>query len=369
MISKACLVGTYQRKLEELARCPGVELTVVVPPTWRDARGELRLERAHVTGYQLVVEPIALNGYYHSHFYPRLARRFAQARPEIVHIDEEPYSLVTLQALRLARRAGARALFFSWQNLRKTYPPPFSWIEGYTLRHADYCIAGNQAAADVWRGKGYRGPLAVIPQFGVDPELFSPPPGGRPPGRGLVIGYAGRLAEEKGVDLLLRALAAAQLPGAWQFNLAGSGPQRAALGRLAGQLGLAEHVNFDPWLPSGQMPAFFRALDVLVLPSRTRSNWKEQFGRVLIEAMACGAVVIGSDSGEIPNVIGDAGLIFPEDDVDVLASHLYRVMCDDAQRAELGRRARARVLAHYTQEQIAQQTYAVYQTLVAAPGK
>jgi glycosyltransferase involved in cell wall biosynthesis len=366
MISKACLVGTYQRKLEELARCPGVELTVVVPPSWRDARGELRLERAHVTGYELVVERIVFNGQHHLHFYPGLARRVTRLRPEVIHADEEPYSLVTFQALQLAGRAGARGVFFSWQNICKNYPPPFSWIERTNLGRADYCIAGNQAAAAVWRAKGFRGPIAVVPQFGVDPELFSPPPprgpGSRPPGRGLVIGYAGRLTEEKGVDLLLRA--AARLPGEWRLAIAGSGPQRAALEQLAAELGIAGQVSFDAWLPSAQMPAFFRQLDVLVLPSRTRPGWKEQFGRVLVEAMACEAVAVGADSGEIPRVIGDAGLVFPEDDADALAADLVRLMRDDALRAELGRRGRARVLAHFTQEQIARRTYAVYQALV-----
>jgi len=106
-------------------------------------------------------------------------------------------------------------------------------------------------------------------------------------------------------------------------------------------------------------------LDALVLPSRTRPNWKEQFGRVLVEAMACGVPVIGSDSGEIPHVIGDAGLIFPEEQVEILRAHLARLLGDPGLRADLAQRGRERVLARFTQAQVASQTYQVYQTIFA----
>ena len=360
MVSKACLVGAYQKKLEELARLPGVELTVVVPPYWRDERGVVELERQYTAGYELVVEPLACNGHFHLHFFPGLGRQMRRVRPDLVHIDEEPYNLATAHALYLARRAGAKALFFSWQNIARRYPPPFSTLERYVLRRADYGLVGNREAVQVWRAKGYAGELAVIPQFGVDPEIFRPEP--RSAGRGFIVGYVGRLVAEKGVDLLLEALAG--LEGVWRAYILGSGPQREALRTQAQRLGLSDRVSFDDWLPSTQMPAYYSQLDVLVVPSRTRPNWKEQFGRVLVEAMACGVAVIGSDSGEIPNVIADAGLIFPEGQVKALRSGLAQLLRDPDLRAELARRGRERVLAHYTQAQIAAQTYQVYRQVL-----
>ena len=174
MISKACIVGAYQKKLEELARFDDVELTVIVPPYWRDERGMMPLERLYTEGYQFIVEPMWLNGHFHLHFYPGLGKHVRRLQPDIVHIDEEPYNLATFQAMRLAKRTGAKALFFTWQNLKRTYPLPFSLIEGYNLKKADYAIAGNQEAVEVWRGKGYKGPIKVIPQFGVDPEIYAP---------------------------------------------------------------------------------------------------------------------------------------------------------------------------------------------------
>ena len=362
MISKACLVGVYQRKLEEIARFPDVELMVAVPPSWDDGSREVRLERAHTEGYELVVEPLALNGRFHLHFYPRLNRRLRAFAPDVVHIDEEPYNFATFHALRLARRIDARALWFTWQNLNRRYPLPFRMLERYNLHHADYAIAGSEGAEAVWREKGYTGPMTVIPQFGVAPDMFVPRSDRRDPARGFVIGYVGRLVPEKGVDLLLEAVS--DLAGIWRLHIVGKGPQQSSLESMARRLGVGDRVTFEGALPSLRMPAFYRELDALVLPSRSQPNWVEQFGRVLIEAMACGVPVIGSDCGEIPHVIGEAGLIFPEGETLALRECLTRLMREPGLWAELSRRGRERVLEHFTQAEIAARTVAVYRELV-----
>jgi glycosyltransferase involved in cell wall biosynthesis len=366
MVSKACVVGTYQTKLEALARLPDMELTVVVPPSWRDERGELRLERLHVAGYDLLETPIAFNGHFHLHFYPRLGELMRRCRPQIVHADEEPYNLATFQATWLARRLGARTLFFTWQNLGRRYPPPFRWLEAYNLLHADYALAGNQEAEAVLRAKGYAGPVTVVPQFGVDPAAFAPAKAPRPgaDAASFAIGYVGRLVEEKGVDTLLRAASGLDAHGDWRLQVIGGGPLKDRLRRLASELGIAGRTRFEGQVASTDMPARLRALDVLVLPSRTRPNWKEQFGRALVEAMACGVPVIGSDSGEIPQVIGDAGLIFPEGNVEALRAELARLMADASLRVVLAVRGRARVLTRYTQARVAEATYAVYRHML-----
>lgn len=362
MLSKACIVGTYQRKLEEMVACaPEMTLLVAVPSSWKNGGGVTRLELAHTRGYRLEVLPLAFNGQFHLHFYPTLGELIREFRPDIVHIDEEPYNLATYLANRLARRNGATTLWFSWQNLLHRYPPPFAWIERYNLRHVDYAIAGSAAAAEVWRRKGYAGPLAVIPQFGVDPDIFLPP--AVPHAATPHIAYAGRLVPEKGVDLLLEALSG--LTGDWRATILGNGPEEGRLQALARDHNLTERVAFRPPVPSVDMPAFYRDLDILALPSRTQENWTEQFGRVLIEAMTCGVAVVGSAAGEIPHVIGDAGIIVPENDVTALRAALARLIADPVLRHELGRRGRARVLAQFTQQRVAQETVRVYEEMLA----
>lgn len=360
MLSKACIVGAYQTKLEEIAKRPDIQLTVIVPPFWRDERGVISLERAHTNGYSLLVAPMRFNGHFHFHYYPTFPALLEQIRPDIVHIDEEPYNLATFLAMRAARRVKAKTLFFTWQNILRRYPPPFAWMEANVLRHIDYAIAGNADAVDVLRAKNYRGKASVIPQFGVDAAHFAPAPQNASPI--FRIGYAGRLVEEKGIDVLLDAVA--KLNGEWTLTLLGSGPHKTNLQTRAHQLGIATRVHFNSPIPSTQMPTFFQSLDVLVLPSHARAHWKEQFGRVLIEAMACEIPVIGSTCGEIPNVIGDAGLIFPEDDGATLSEHLTLLQNDSARRIELGKRGRARVLAQFTQARIAEATSHVYRAML-----
>ncbi len=381
LLSKACVVGAYQRKLEEIARHPDVQLTVVVPPEWRDERGTLRLERTYLDGYDLRVEPIAFNGHFHLHYYPGLGRLMRTVQPDVVHIEEEPYNLATFLAMRQARRIGARTVVFSWQNLNRRYPPPFSLIEAYVLRHTDILLVGNSEGQAVWRAKGYRGSIEIIPQFGVDPDIFTPlnrpvrqskpsvllRRSARRPSRGeMVIGYIGRLVPEKGVDVLLEAVY--QLRGPWELRILGSGPDEERLVKMAQWLGIAPRVTFDRPIPSMQLPHYYSGLDVLVLPSRTQANWKEQFGRVLIEAMACQVVVVGARSGAIPEVIGDAGLTFKEGDPLDLRVQLQKLLDDTLLREELASRGRQRVLEHFTQASIAARTVAVYRRLIS-PGQ
>jgi glycosyltransferase involved in cell wall biosynthesis len=93
-------------------------------------------------------------------------------------------------------------------------------------------------------------------------------------------------------------------------------------------------------------------MDVLVLPSRTMPTWKEQFGRVLIEAMACGVPVIGSDSGEIPTTIGEAGMVFSEGDADGLAAQIARLYNDPVLRMGLGEKARKRAAENFSTSKV-----------------
>jgi glycosyltransferase involved in cell wall biosynthesis len=377
MLSKACIVGAYQKKLEEMAAIDGVDLTVVVPPSWDDPSGMIRLEKLHTTGYELIVTDILFNGNFHLHFYPKLRRIVRQAQPDVFHIDEEPYNLATFQAMRLAQSVSARTVVFTWQNLFRWYPPPFGLMERYVLNQADALLVGNSEAAQVWRRKAYQGPIHLIPQFGVDPAIYYRRQRGARRGKisifkqrlsrqpsqpALVIGYAGRLVEEKGLEILL--LAASKLVGPWSMQILGDGPDRRRLEQMAQWLGISPRVTFDHKLPSSHMPHYFSGLDVFVLPSLSRPNWKEQFGRVLIEAMACDVITIGARSGAIPEVIGDAGLLFAEGSVEELQAHLQRLIDDVSLREALRKEGRRRVTERYTQAAIAKNTVEVYRQIL-----
>jgi glycosyltransferase involved in cell wall biosynthesis len=373
LLSKALVSAPYQKKCEELAKLPGVELTVAVPESWREPRvGTLPLDARFTSGYQLMALPIALNGNHHVHWYPTLSRLVRRLQPQIFHIDEESFNLATFQAMRLGVEVSARCCFYNYANIDRYYPPPFSLFERYNFRHACHGFAANRDAETILRRHGYTGPLSIIPQFGVDQELYSPsPPSPLSPSsedRGLqsaqptwIIGYIGRLVPEKGIFDLIRAVKS--LPQYIQLRLIGDGSQRDEILTLIAQLGLQTRVELHPWV--SDVAQELRMLDVLVLPSRTTPTWKEQFGRIMIEAMSCGIPVIGSSSGEIPHVVGDAGLIFREGDCADLATKLHMLMENPKLQAELAERGHARVLQHYTQAAIAQRYYKIYQSMLS----
>ncbi len=361
IVSKILVVAAYRRKLDEIAAQADIDqLVVVTAPAWQESGGR-RLAFEDIAnetrGYDLRVEPILFNGSYHLFVWPRLARVMREVKPDLVHIDEEPYNLATAHGTWLARRSGTRSLFFTWQNLLRRYPPPFSLFERYAFKNSAYAIAGSKEALHVLHKKGYCGPGAVIPQFGVDPNLFSP---GTPPSnaRAPVIGFIARLVEEKGIFVLLDAVAS--LNGDWRLHVIGTGPLERKARKKAADLGIGDRITWERGVPSTQVPERLRTFSLLVQPSLTRRHWKEQFGRAVMEAMACGVPVIGSTSAEIPTVIGDAGLVVPEGEPLALRQAIERLLIDADLRRDLAKRGRARVLGCFTHRRIAEQTVTAY---------
>lgn len=366
-VSKALVVAAYRDKL--LALSAHARVTAVVPHRW----GAQAVEAARAAPAPVERCRALLHGHNHLHLYWRPERLLERHRPDLVHIDEEPYSAATFQLAALCARRGVPCLFFAWQNLDKRLPPPFAALRAAVFRRVAGGIAGTERAAEVLRRAGYRGPLAVIPQFGVSPERFRPDAAARAGTRArlgvadgeFVVGYAGRLLAEKGVHLLPPALR--ELPRA-RLVVLGDGPERARLRASAQRCGLAGRVHFAPAVASERMPAWLAAFDVLALPSLSRSGWVEQFGRVLVEAMACGVPVVGSDSGEIPRVIGDAGQVVPEGDARALGRALAELAAAPELRARLAQRGRARACALFSQERVAAATAAFYTQVLASGG-
>src|SRR5260370_16539486 len=114
------------------------------------------------------------NAHFPLYYCPRLGQIMREARPEILHIDEEPYNFATFHATRLARRYKAKALFIGWQNIYRSYPPPFRQMEQYNYRHAAVAVAGIADAADILKRKGFSGPIHVVPQPRIHPPIYHP---------------------------------------------------------------------------------------------------------------------------------------------------------------------------------------------------
>ena len=362
LIWKALVSEAYHRKLKELAKFKDVELTLIVPTEWHN----IDLEKKTCKDYKIIPTRIVMSGYNHFHWYPRLDEYVRQIQPDIFHIEEEHYSLVTFQAIRLARKYNIKCLFVTWQNIYKEYPFPFSWLERYNLKNADYAIAGNKSISDTLMRKGFdKERISLIP-LGTDTLLFRKNDSTELRSRlnleTFTIGYLGRLIEDKGVLDLLKAVS--QIKSDFNLLMIGSGKLKSKIDSEGRRLGISEKIRLVDSIPSSQVPDYLNCMDCIVLPSRTTRKWKEQFGRVLTEAMSCEVPVIGSDSGEIPNVLGDSGLIFKEGDVDDLYSKIKLLINSKKLRTKLAKKGRQRVLDNFTQKIVARETYKIYKKMM-----
>ena len=235
--------------------------------------------------------------------------------------------------------------------------------ERFVLSHAAYGLAFNDAAQRLFAGYGFDRMTVIAPP--VDTAVFRTR---RPEDERLslglhhfAIGYAGRFIREKGLEDLLRA--ASLLTFEYQLLLIGSGPERPAIEGLAKELGISDRIVWTGHLNHGEMPVHIGAMDLLVLPSRTGRHWKEQFGRILIEGMASGVPVVGADSGEIPAVIGNAGLIYDEGNPHALAAALIRLRDDRVLRADMIQKGVDRVRGRYALDVVSQQYYRLFTSL------
>jgi glycosyltransferase involved in cell wall biosynthesis len=321
----------------------------VVPAAWRDEFGN-RMNDAPWPGLEDSVRkvPVWANGRIILHGYRLNWIRFLrEVQPDVIYINHEPYAVATAQVVAANRVTLGRPIgFYSCQNLHKRYPFPFSAMESMVYQQSRFAFPITEAVSNVLLEKGFQGERLVAP-LALDPKQYYPglrkaPPEGLSDFGGARIGFVGRLVESKGLRTLAAALSVIRdIP--WQLVLVGTGDFAEELRQLLEIAGVMDRVQFAGYVPHSETPRWLASLDVLVLPSESQPNWTEQFGRVIPEALACGAPVIGSDSGEIPNLIGASGggVVFPERNPDALAAALRELLQNPDRRrtlAETGRR-------------------------------
>jgi glycosyltransferase involved in cell wall biosynthesis len=285
-----------------------------------------------------------------------------EIQPHVVHAEAEPHTLTLALLAFLKPSLGYRMVAFTWENRYLRGRGPLRWLEPFSLGRVDCMIAGSTGAEAVVRWRGYAGPSTIIPQVGLDQDQFEAASAHPSLSEdGLRVGFIGRLVPEKGVTDLLQAF----LPLAQQavLVLIGEGPLRASLQRKAAELGIGERIRCLGFAAYSEIPSYLKAFDILVLPSRTAPRWMEQFGHVLAEAMLAGVAIVGSDSGAIPEVIGNAGLIFPEGDVAGLRDRLVFLMDHPEERQKMAEAGKRRAMARFTDEAIARATLEVYQAV------
>lgn len=343
VVSHSCATAANQRLYGELEALTGWKITLALPARWRDEFGNILDEKPWAGfGGRVCKIPVWGNGNIILHLYRKTwARWLARERFDAVYLNHEPYALATAQVCLANRKTRAAFGFYSCQNIPKKYPFPIGNLERMVYANSQFAFPITSAVEEVLRAKGYRGAATICP-LPLDPALYRPldPLADRhllPRAAGeTVIGFVGRLVEPKGLRTLAAALEKLSALR-WRLVLIGTGDFESGFRELLSAAHLAERATFLGYVPHEKTPAYLSAFDLLVLPSETQANWKEQFGRVLTEAMACGTAVVGSDSGEIPRLItaSGGGLVFPEKDADALAAALRRLIEHPRQRQDL----------------------------------
>jgi glycosyltransferase involved in cell wall biosynthesis len=364
IVSPSYVEPTARGKLHALA-ARGLDLTVAIPQRWRDpALGRLR-ESTWERQQALEVFPIPVShpgDLENARFGRReLAALVRDKRPELMQVEVEPETALARQLVRLATRLKIPAVLSTAANIAGTRSWFAGWRRRRTLGRLTGALAASAGAATLVRRDVPALLVSVVPQQGA----HVPPTPAHEPHEGLTVGFVGRLVPQRGLDTLLQALAHHR-HAVWRLTVVGDGPERERLERLASELHLAARIRWAGALPPERMSDLWQKLDVLVVPSRPTARWNEPNGTTLLEAMAHEVAVIGSDTGVLPELIGDAGIVTPPGEAEALAAALRRAL-DPGERAALARAARARALKQFSDDAIAERTLRFWQEMLERP--
>ena len=382
--SHTYIVDLNCEKLRALSQLnPEIEVIVVVPKRWNPGGVQNKIiETAYRDEGAFKIVPLTNFSQNHQGlltFGWDLIKLLREFRPQIIQVEQGSKGLAYTQMILFNKFLGLKAknIFFTWWNLPYELEIPAALLEKYNLDNSHGIIAGNQDGAEILYQRGYTGPIKVMPQLGIDERLFYPQPQPELAAQlgittdDFVVGFVGRFVPEKGLFTLLQSLIfLVEKP--WKLLLVGRGELKDEIIRAAAENNIQDRVIIIESVPHDQVANYINLMNTLVLPSETNNEfktitsvgWKEQFGHVLIEAMACKVPVIGSNSGEIPHVIENAGLIFPEGDAATLASCLLTLMENPALARQLSEIGYERVMLKYTNKALAAQQWEFYQELI-----
>jgi glycosyltransferase involved in cell wall biosynthesis len=343
VVSHPAVLGVNQLVYRELAE-RGWRVDIVVPRRWRSEYSSEAIIPEALPGLEgsLHPVPVLLSGRPQRHLYLTRCRALAsRLAANVAFLEAETYSLAASQWRRALSGLGIPFGVQAAENIDRPLPGTVRRLRSRVLEDAAFVAARSETAGELVRTWGARGEVGLAPHAVPGWTEIPQAPAGRP----FTVGFAGRLTGSKGLEDLLAAVRLLQSPV--ELLLIGNGELRE---QLEGAEIPGGHVRVLDGLSHEQMARGYAQLDVLALPSHTTPTWKEQFGRVIVEALWCGVPVVGSDSGEIPWLIGltGGGLVFKEGDVEGLAAALSRLREEPQLRASLAQDGRASVERMFT---------------------
>jgi glycosyltransferase involved in cell wall biosynthesis len=376
VVSHPSVTAVNQSFYADLEEQTGWTVTLVMPDRWKTEYGAIEgCARWPAFKGKIKCQPVFLPGDIPRHMYRDwFVHVLRHETPDAIYMHHEPYGFATFQMYLANQIFGGRPIgFYAAQNLLKNYPPPVRQLERWVFDRSSFAFPVTNVAQDILRTKHYTGRSEVLP-LAVSADLYRPTPEWSREHREqmgissdrVIFGYMGRLVEEKGLRTLFAALERlGELD--WELHLVGGGPLEEELRQRASILGeVGKRIRFMGYIPHAEAPLWLSLFDVMVLPSETRPNWMEQFGRVLVEAMACGTPVVGSNSGEIPKIIHETGggIVFPEGDALALADAMLRIGRSASLRTVLAAQGRSAARNLYDQVHLARRFASVIDEVV-----
>jgi glycosyltransferase involved in cell wall biosynthesis len=350
------------------------EITAAGPAYFHGGQdlGPLWLESDAAEPCPVVRLPAYFTRHVHFFLYGRALRRLLAAGWDLVHCWEEPYILAGGQVAWWTPR-GIPLVYRTAQSNPKVYPPPFGAVERYAMsRAAGWICSGETVAAALGDRPGYADrPSRLIP-LGVDLDAFHPDPAagsavlrslGWLPEGPPVVGFLGRFVPEKGVSFLASVLD--RLPTAWRALFIGAGRLEPEVRKWAARHGDRVRVCTD--VRHARVPSYLNAVDLLCAPSLTTPGWREQFGRMVIEAFASGVAVVSSDSGELPRVVEGAGRVVREGDAAAWTAALSELLETPDRRREMADRGLEAARRRFAWPVVARQYLDFFDELAAQP--
>ncbi len=354
------------------------DLVFIVPKLWKAKGGKIRVVAPDKPEFKMIR---TWSPFYHSH-YPvikgmlkgwmplcgNILRKMAKPG-DVLLSSAEPNLLTTYLYSRLAKKLGLKHVFLTWQNI--SYAKRLSgrklaiteWLLRENIRLSSGALCGTKQALEILQPYLRPDiPTAIIPQSGVDTDIFKP--GISSDFRkkyGLenkfIFLFGAVFDERKGVFTTIRAFhkTLKNIPSA-HLVMIGIGKLWLPAQDLVKELGIIEKVTFIEWLPNQELPGILSSADVLVHPSEPYKDWEEQYGWMLLQASACGLPIIATNIGAISEAVIDkkTGILVEPKNVDALSVAMVQLAQNEPLRREFSKNAVEFIVANFSHKVIAE---------------
>ena len=362
VISHAFVTPVSQNRWKRLAEDPNYEVHLIVPREWESTWFEEKIvfepKEVHEGNFHVHLLPTTSKSNWTRYFFISLDGKFREIKPDLIYIVHEESILVHHQ-IYLYRRFFApdsKIIFFSMNALGvpdKTFIHRLLWKN--VKNNTDAALAHYPGCLSSLRNGGYNKPIYLQTQVGVDEKLFRPDIAAREEYRKklgfedkFVIGYTGRLTEEKGVDDLFNIFPLEDID--WALLMVGNGPLYKDIEKRVQEKGWEKRVYLTGFIDQAEVPAYMNAMDCFVLGSKTTPEWVDTFPLVTVQAQATGLPIVASDSGSLPWQLADTALFFHEGDVNELKEKVLLYAFDSQLRDEYAKKGRHRSLEYFCHE-------------------